>query len=128
MFSGTNNDHYFRSVILEAKGVNVGIPTQGVINIYFYILEHLYMTLFKSLSHNVGVGGVIDEMTIHTHVYKTNKKTQKKQQQHCLSDTFSVGRSAFLYYFSTWHIKDQKEKSEYDKEIPQSHTAEQDQS
>ena len=60
-----------------------------------------------------------DKMTIYKHVFI-------QQQNERLSDTFCVGRSAF-YSFSTVH-KDQKKKtSEYDQEMPQSHTADQDQ-
>ena len=42
-------------------------------------------------------------MTIYKHVFKQNKKIRKKKTSR--PDTFCVGRSAFVYSFST---KDQK--------------------
>ena len=55
------------------------------------------MRLFQSLSHNVGVGGVTDEMTIHTHVLKTNKKQQK-----IVSLTLSVLVVVRFLFFFYW--------------------------
>ena len=56
-------------------------------------------------------------MTIYKHVFKQKTATKK----HRLSRTLSVSAVVHLYSFST---KDQK-TSEYDQEIPQSHTADQ---
>ena len=50
-----------------------------------------------------------------------------KKQKYTVSPTLSVSAVVHFYSFSTVHIKDQKKTNEYDQEIPQSHTADQDQ-
>ena len=64
---------------------------------------------------NHGVGGITDEMTIHKHVLK---KTPFLRH--------SVSAVVHFYSVSILHIKGQK-KNEYDQQIPQSYTADQDQ-
>ena len=55
-------------------------------------------------------------------------KTCIKKQKYTVSPTLSVSAVVHFYSFSTVHIKDQEKKTnEYDQEIPQSHTADQDQ-
>ena len=74
----------------------------------------IYTCTYDFLNH--GVGGITDEMTIYKHVLKNNKKTP------------SVSAVVHFYSVSTVHIKDQKKTTnEYDQEIPQSYTADQDQ-
>ena len=71
---------------------------------------------------NHGVGGITDEMTIHKNVLKKKKKKKKKN----VSTTLSVSAVVHFYSVSTVHIKDQKKPNEYDQEVPQSYTADQD--
>ena len=47
----------------------------------------------------------------------------KNQKKNTVFPTLSVSAVVHFYYFSTVHIKDKKKTSEYDQEIPQSHTA-----
>ena len=54
-------------------------------------------------------------------MYLNKKQTQR------LSDTFCVDCSAFFILFLLCILKTRKKTSEYDQEIPQSHTADQDQ-
>ena len=64
----------------------------------------IYSSTYNILNH--GVGGITDEMTSYKHVF--------------------VSAVVHFYSFSTVHIRPEK-TSEYDQEIPQSHTADQDQ-
>ena len=91
---------------------------------HFFAKKYLIMDLkiytctYNCLNHRVG--GITDEMTIHKHVFKKKKNV--------VSPTLSVPAVVHFYSVSTVHIKDQKTKTnEYDQEIPQSYTADQDQ-
>ena len=56
----------------------------------------------------------------------TSMYLNKNKKNHPLSDTFCVGRSAFLFFYYCAYQRPEK-TSEYDQEIPQSHTTDQDQ-
>ena len=61
-------------------------------------------------------------------IYKFIQKHVFKQKKNTVSPSLSVSAVVHFYSVSTVHIKDQKTKTNgYDQEIPQSHTADQDQ-
>ena len=59
-------------------------------------------------------------MIIYKHVFK-------KKKRNTVSPTLSVSAVVHFYSVSTVHLKDQKKTNEYDQEITQSYTADQDQ-
>ena len=82
---------------------------------YIIMDQKIYTCTHKFL--NYGVGGNTDEMTIFKHVLK----------KHIVSPTLSVLAVVHFILFLLCILKTRKKTSEYDQEIPQSYTADQDQ-